>query len=214
MRTYSRLFRLSRLLRPFSVALAALSLTSCADIYYNGAGVLAGRTQYLEGYDPGDARYRGQKIDTESWWRGDGVQGPSRVVISLSEQKAFFYKAGHLVGVSAVSSGDSNHGTPAGRYAITQKDMYHKSSQYGDYVDYAGNVIMENVDRQVDPAPPGATFDGAKMYYFMRFTRGIGMHAGYLPGYPASHGCVRMPKQMAEAFFRNVSVGTPVEVRY
>ena len=40
------------------------------------------------------------------------------------------------------------------------------------------------------------------------------VHAGYLPGYPASHGCVRMPQEMAQAFFRNVSVGTPVEVRY
>jgi lipoprotein-anchoring transpeptidase ErfK/SrfK len=52
------------------------------------------------------------------------------------------------------------------------------------------------------------------MPYFMRFNNGIGMHAGYLPGYPASHGCVRMPQDLAEAFFRHAPVGTTVEVRY
>jgi lipoprotein-anchoring transpeptidase ErfK/SrfK len=168
----------------------------------------------MEGYDPGDPRYRLQPSDTGSWWRGDGVPGPSRIVISLGEQKAFFYKGGKLVGVSALSTGDSEHPTPAGRYAIQQKDMWHQSSQYGDYVDDSGNVIMQNIDRNADPKPPGARFDGANMHFFMRFTRGIGMHAGYLPGYPASHGCVRMPQDMAETFFHNVSIGTPVEVRY
>jgi lipoprotein-anchoring transpeptidase ErfK/SrfK len=52
------------------------------------------------------------------------------------------------------------------------------------------------------------------MFYFMRFTRGIGMHAGYLPGYAASHGCVRMPQEMAQTFYHNVEIGTPVTVRY
>ncbi|MEI6536331.1 MAG: L,D-transpeptidase family protein [Verrucomicrobiaceae bacterium] len=47
----------------------------------------------------------------------------------------------------------------------------------------------------------------------MRFTRGIGMHAGFLPGYAASHGCVRMPEKMASIFFSNVEIGTPVDVR-
>ena len=77
----------------------------------------------------------------------------------------------------------------------------------------AVNQVQQNIDRTVDPQPHGTKFDGANMFFFMRFTRGIGMHAGYLPGYPASHGCVRMPQHMAETFFRNVSVGTPVDVR-
>ena len=55
-------------------------------------------------------------------------------------------------------------------------------------------------------------FDGADMPYFMRIVGGTGMHEGYLPGYPASHGCIRMPGPMAEAFFRSVSVGTPVTI--
>jgi lipoprotein-anchoring transpeptidase ErfK/SrfK len=175
---------------------------------------MTGRTAYMEGYDPGDSRYRLQPSDTGSWWRGDGVPGSSHIVLSLNEQKAFFYKGGHLVGVSALSTGDADHPTPTGKYTIQQKDMYHQSSQYGDYVDSSGTPVMQNIDRQADPQPRGTRFDGANMHYFMRFTRGIGLHAGYLPGYPASHGCVRMPQEMAEAFFRNVSIGTPVEVRY
>ncbi len=196
------------------LGLASLLLSSCADLYYYGPRQPTGETRYLEGYDSRDPRYSHQRVDTKSWWRGDGVPGASRIVISLTDQVALFYKGGQLVGVSAISSGDENHPTPTGRYSISQKDMYHQSSQYGDYVDEAGNVIQENIDRNADPMPPGARYDGANMHYFMRFTRGIGMHAGYLPGYPASHGCVRMPQDMAQIYFRNVSVGTPVEVRY
>ena len=193
----------------------ALGLSSCSDLYYYGpTGKRSGQTVYLEGYDPGDNRYRAQPTDNRSWWRGDGVPGTPYIVISLSRQEAYFYKSGQLVGLSALSTGDENHATPTGKFTITQKNMWHQSSQYGDYVDSSGAPIMQNIDREVDPMPPGARFDGANMYYFMRFTRGIGMHAGYLPGYPASHGCVRMPQDMAEAFFRNVNVGTPVDVRY
>ena len=196
------------------LAAVPLLLTNCTDLYYYGPSSLSGRTVYMEGYDPGDSRYRGQPVDLNSWWRGDGVPGAAHIVISIREQKAFFYKGGKLVGVSSLSTGDSDHPTPLGRYSIQQKDMHHQSSQYGDYVDASGNPVMQNIDRHLDPQPPGTRYDGANMHYFMRFTRGIGMHSGYLPGYPASHGCVRMPQEMAESFFRNVSVGTPVEVRY
>lgn len=204
----------SHLLASLSALALSLGLSSCANMYYYGpATTLRGQTQYLEGYDANDPRYRNQQVDNTSWWRGDGVPGPAKVVISLSQQRAFFYKGGELVGESALSTGDDNHPTPTGRFTITQKSPDHKSSQYGDYVDSQGNVVMESIDRLVDPQPAGTSYDGANMRYFMRFTRGVGMHAGYLPGYPASHGCVRMPQHMAQNFFRNVSVGTPVEVR-
>ena len=51
------------------------------------------------------------------------------------------------------------------------------------------------------------------MPYFLRVHGGVGMHAGYLPGYPASHGCIRLPKEMALKFFEDAPVGTPVEIR-
>lgn len=203
------------LLRMLAPLASALLLGSCTNLYYYGPmGAMGGGTQYLEGYNPHDPRYSGQRVDTESYWHGDGVPGAPSIVISLNQQKAFFYKGGKLVGMSILSTGDEEHQTPTGHYAIQQKDRWHQSSEYGDYVDASGNPIQKNIDRHIDPMPPGGKFDGANMFYFMRFTRGIGMHVGYLPGYAASHGCVRMPERMAETFFHNVEIGTPVTVRY
>ena len=74
---------------------------------------------------------------------------------------------------------------------------------------------MANVGVNKDPKPPGTRFKGAPMPYFMRLTgSGVGLHAGYLPGYPASHGCIRMPEFMAENFFSSVSIGTPVTITH
>ncbi len=110
------------------------------------------------------------------------------------------------------STGREGHDTPPGNYKIIQKDPNHASSLYGDYVDAAGNVVQKDVELGKDPKPPGAIFKGAPMPYFMRITGGVGMHEGYLPGYPASHGCIRMPGKMAQIFFSNVALGTPVAV--
>ncbi len=136
------------------------------------------------------------------------------ITIDLSNQKAFLYKGDTLVGVSRVSTGKSGYQTPAGTFRVTQKDPDHLSSIYGNYVDSYGNVVVANVDVRKDRRPPGTHFRGAPMSYFMRFNGGIGMHAGYLPGYPASHGCVRMPRQMASLFYEHINTGTPVKVTY
>ena len=151
-------------------------------------------------------------FDNVSHWDGDNVPGSPSISISLSEQRAYFYKAQELVGISVISTGREGFGTPTGQYKLQQKDRDHKSSLYGDYVDRAGNVIQKDIDNSKDPKPPGAIFDGARMPFFMRITGGVGMHEGFLPGYPASHGCIRMPGFMAEAFFNNVSTGTPVTI--
>lgn len=173
-----------------------------------------GQTLYLEAFNPQSLpTSESFMTDTVSYWDGDGMSGPPSIVIRLGEQKAYFYKGGKLAGVSALSTGDANHRTPTGNFKITEKDKWHKSNLYGDYVDAAGNVVMRDIDVTKDPKPPGTRFDGAKMTHFMRFNGGIGMHEGFLPGYPASHGCVRMPGHMAEIFFNNVSLGTPVTVR-
>lgn len=151
-------------------------------------------------------------VDTVSYWDGDGVAGSPSVTIDLAEQKAFFYKGGRLVGVSMISSGREGYSTPSGNFKILQKNKDHVSNLYGDYVDGAGNVVVSNVGVKSDPKPPGTQFRGAPMPYFMRIHGGVGMHAGFLPGFPASHGCIRMPERMAEIFFANVSHGTPVRV--
>ena len=150
--------------------------------------------------------------DTVSYCDGDGVSGSPSITINLGEQKAFFYKDGRLVGVSMISSGREGYRTPPGQYKVLQKSKDHVSNLYGDYVDHGGNVVVANVGVKRDPKPPGSKFRGAPMPYFLRFHGGYGLHAGFLPGFAASHGCVRMPERMAQIFFANVSHGTPVRV--
>jgi L,D-transpeptidase catalytic domain len=148
----------------------------------------------------------------EGYWRGDGVAGAPSIVIDLGGQRAYFYRSGEVVGMSPISSGREGYRTPTGQFKIIQKNRDHHSNLYGDYVDSSGNVVVRNVGVVEDPKPPGTRFRGAPMPYFMRIYSGIGMHAGYLPGVPDSHGCIRMPLRMAQLFFANAPSGTPVSV--
>ncbi len=154
------------------------------------------------------------KPQEEGFWRGGDVSGAPSIVIDLGRQKAFFYKSGQIVGMSPISSGREGYRTPTGRFSIIQKEQDHLSSLYGDYVDSSGNVVVRNVGVMEDPKPPGTFFRGAPMPYFMRIYGGVGMHAGYLPGMPDSHGCIRMPRRMAEIFYANAPSGTPVSVTH
>lgn len=169
-------------------------------------------TIYIGGVKRGSGQPSRANFDNVSYWDGDGVSGPPSVRISLGEQRAYFYKGDQLVGVSIISSGREGFNTGSGSFRLQQKDIDHKSSLYGDYVDGHGGIIRKDIDTSKDPRPPGAIFDGAKMPFFMRIHGGVGMHEGFLPGYPASHGCIRMPRFMAEKFFYNVEVGTPVQI--
>ena len=191
-------------------------LVSLASVVVFGGceGDVSSQTQYLGGVYGNSPASSGAPQDTVSYWDGDGMTGKPSVKIVLGEQRAYFYKSGQLVGISQLSTGREGLATPNGRFAISQKDQDHVSSKYGDYVDAADNVVMPNVNVETDPKPPGTHFKGAPMPYFMRIVGGVGMHAGYLPGYPASHGCIRMPEFMAENFFKSVSVGTPVTITH
>jgi hypothetical protein len=151
--------------------------------------------------------------DKNSYWDGDGVQGEPSIVIDLSNQKASFYKGSKLVGVSAISSGREGFGTPTGSYKITQKNPNHVSNLYGDYVNAQGDVLVKNVSKGKDPVPPGGSFAGSPMPFFMRLGRtAVGMHQGFLPGVPDSHGCIRMPERMVKVFFDNAPAGTSVRI--
>ncbi|MDQ2868443.1 MAG: L,D-transpeptidase family protein [Verrucomicrobiota bacterium] len=170
------------------------------------------QTQYLGGvYGQGPVAASAPQ-DTISYWDGEGVSGKPSIKISLGEQRAYFYKGGQLVGISQLSTGREGKNTPPGKYKIINKDIGHASSLYGDYVDAAGNVVMPNIELGKDPKPPGAHYKGASMPFYMQIAPGFGLHAGYLPGYAASHGCIRMPEFMAENFFKSVSPGTPVMI--
>lgn len=135
-----------------------------------------------------------------------------RIEVSLSAQKATLYHHGKVVAVSPVSSGREGKKTPVGKFRVIQKSPNHRSSLYGNYV-RNGKVVKENVDNRKTPRPPGSKFEGVPMPYFLRFTGAYGLHAGNVPGYPASSGCVRLPQRHAKRFFEAVRLGTPVIVR-
>jgi len=182
--------------RVFPAIAAALALASCEEL----------AEQRFGGFLPGGTTAGG-------YWRGDHVPGRPKILVRVSEQRAYFYKGKHLVGVSTVSTGKRGFDTPPGHYRIIQKDKNHVSSEFGDYVNSAGDVVKPNVDVRKDSGPAGTHFDGARMPYFLRFNGGYGMHAGYVPRFRASHGCIRLPARMARHFYENASEDTPVIVK-
>lgn len=111
--------------------------------------------------------------------------GPLLVYVDLSRQRATVYRNGVRIGVSTVSSGKPGHETPTGVFTILQKDAHHRSSKYN-------NAPM--------PFQQRLTWDG------------VALHAGGLPGYPESHGCVHLPMGFAQALFAITSLGIPVVV--
>ena len=111
----------------------------------------------------------------EYQWHADiPDDGPTVIVVSLPEQRLHVYRDGQRVGVSTVSSGKPGKETPTGVFPILQKKRKHRSNLYDD----------------------------APMPYMQRLTwDGIALHAGRIPGYPASHGCIRLPHAFAEQLF-------------
>jgi lipoprotein-anchoring transpeptidase ErfK/SrfK len=139
--------------------------------------------------------------------------GRPSIVVSLREQEAYLYRGGYRTAESRISSGREGYRTPVGRFQVIRKDEDHRSSIYGDYVDASGKVVKPNVDIRRDRKPPHSHFVGAPMPYFLEFSPGYGLHQGYLPGVPASHGCIRMPYWKARQFYSVASIGTLVLVK-
>ncbi|EHS49625.1 ErfK/YbiS/YcfS/YnhG family protein [Rhizobium sp. PDO1-076] len=120
----------------------------------------------------------------EFTWHAERQQsGPVAIVVSLSEQRVHVYRNGIRIAVATCSTGKPGHETPTGVFVVLQKDKHHRSSTYD-------NAAMPNMNR--------LTWSG------------IALHAGRLPGYPASHGCVRLPMDFSERLFEITHLGTPV----
>ena len=112
-------------------------------------------------------------------------EGPVLIVVSLATQRAIVYRNGVPIGVSTVSTGKKGHETPTGVFTILQKHVVHKSSLYDD----------------------------APMPFMQRLTwRGIALHAGNLPGFPASHGCIRLPLNFAKLLYGVTKLGLTVVI--
>ena len=119
------------------------------------------------------------------WNPGVAPDGPIVVVVSLTEQRSYVYRNGVEIGYTTVSTGKPGHETPTGIFTILQKDKNHHSSKYNN----------------------------APMPYQQRLTwDGVALHAGGLPGYPESHGCVHLPSKFAEELFGASHMGMTVVV--
>jgi len=118
------------------------------------------------------------------WYPERAPDGPVAVLVSLSDQLAFVYRNGIRIGVSTVSSGKQGYGTPVGVFTVLTKEKLHKSHKYNNA-----------------PMPDSQFFFG-----------GCALHAGGLPGYPSSHGCVHLPREFADRLFQVTHHGTPVIV--
>ena len=137
----------------------------------------------------------------------------TRIVVSIPKQRAYLMIGEEIVADAPVSSGKRGHESPRGHIRVLEKDPNHHSTLYGDFVDGSGRIVRGGVSARIDSAPSGTHFAGAAMKWFLRLTEdGVGMHIGILPGYPASHGCIRESVDGAKLFYDHAKVGTPVDV--
>lgn len=111
--------------------------------------------------------------------------GPERVVISLTEQLAYLYRGGTLMAVATISTGVEGRNTPTGIFAVRGKTVMHRSKKY----DNAPMPFAQFIDEY-----------------------GVALHGGFNPGYPASHGCIRLPVAFAKKLYAVTGVGTPVYI--
>ncbi len=119
-----------------------------------------------------------------SAWTAEGL-GEVHVVVSVPEQRAWVFRGQTFIDSSPVSTGKRGHSTPTGTFPILQKKVHHNSNLYSN----------------------------APMPYMQRLTHsGIALHAGQLPGYPASHGCIRFPMDFAKKLYGLTRMGTIVRV--
>jgi lipoprotein-anchoring transpeptidase ErfK/SrfK len=144
-------------------------------------------------------------------WTSVAVASETKVIVNLSEQRAYLIEQGEVTLVSPIASGKPGWATPTGNFRIFDKDLDHRSRSFGSVFDAYGRVVDSNATPG-SHVPLGGHYRPAPMPYFMEFSPAVGMHAGYLPGYPASHGCVRMPRDLAALFFERVHAGTRVMV--
>ncbi|MDX2080604.1 MAG: L,D-transpeptidase [Terrimicrobiaceae bacterium] len=159
---------------------------------------------------------------TRSWksktYRNDALLSQATpenvsIEIALSEQRGLLLVHGAVAMDFPVATGKRSHPTPAGSYTILEKKKDYASNLYGKIIGADGTVLDSDADTRTDVVPDGATFSAAKMPYWMRLTNtGVGLHVGYVPGRPASHGCIRLRRETAIKLFELTRLGTPVVI--
>lgn len=196
-----------------TVTLMAAAALLCACSTQNDLTAMA-RGGYL--FQPSTAKMTpNQSVSHGYWDMPAGLTGSHAIVIDTQTQQARYYVGNTQVGISTISSGKAGHGTPKGTFPILSKDIDHKSSKYGKVVDAMGNTLIGDYTvGGSTPMPAGGKYEGAAMNFGMQLTHnGIWMHEGIVTAAPESHGCIRLPREMARIFFEHAEVGTPVIIR-
>ena len=151
-----------------------------------------------------------------SQWDDDQGPGAISLSIDLGDQHVKVMRGNREIGWAYVATGIEGRGTPAGTYHISEKIVDKYSNRYGWIENEFGDVVDSDASPG-DSVGPGERYMPAPMPYWMRLTDyGIGMHIGHIPqpGEPASHGCIRMPKEFVPTLFNMVDIGTRVKIRY
>ena len=209
----------------FACVLAVL-LSSCANqqkVTVGPDGKLVNKDgEHVNPYEPGTYDHFTAEKDyprTMKVWKNESVLARtssqnSKIVVSLSMQRAFLMNGEEVAMDYPVSSGKKSRPTPPGEYTILEKVADKSSNAYGKVYDAEGNRVY-GVETPAD-VPEGGKFVGAPMPYWMRLTwDGVGHHIGTIPSgrYPASHACIRGIRSAIPTVYRKVKVGTPVSVQ-
>ena len=184
--------------RTFFVAIAALGLAACSTseapnpITVAKPAPLPSPYRWTRGDAPKAYQAMVSELGTKGLKPGDFVwataipkEGDTRIVVDLLTQMVYVYRGEALVGASTISSGKDGKETPLGIWPVLEKKKFHRSRKYND----APMPFMQRLDRF-----------------------GIALHGGANPGYPASHGCVRLPMKFAEKLYSLTKVGTEVVI--
>lgn len=143
------------------------------------------------------------------------AKGKGIIYICLSQQRGRLYVDGKVAADWPVSTGADTHPTPTGRYRVRLMKKEHASNRYGKFYDAEGRCVDNNADAFTQPIPEGGRFEGSSMPNWMRLTNdGVGMHTGRVrAGKRLSHGCIRLPHQIACLLFDEVvELGTRVVI--
>jgi lipoprotein-anchoring transpeptidase ErfK/SrfK len=152
------------------------------------------------------------KIESKIVWHPDTAQPITRMEISLSENTLRGFQGDKEVVSTLVSTGREGYETKPGNYSVIAKDPEHHSNLYGSFCK-ANGAIVNNMAESDQSIPSGLHYQAAPMPWYLRLTdAGLGLHAGFVTGYPVSHGCIRLPPTFAQDLFPLVPVGTPVKI--
>src|SRR3982751_2675120 len=162
-----------------------MALAACLYLAFGPAGVLFAQGAPTSAQLELARQAEGLKPGEWVWRPAIAAEGPVLVYVDLGRQRATVYRNGVRIGVSTISSGKEGHETPTGVFTILEKNKEHHSK----------------------------TYDDASMPYQQRLTwLGVALHAGNLPGFPASHGCVRLPLEFAKKLFEVTPMGGTVVI--